>query len=54
MRKFIIMTLVKLRWIYFHIHPSYVKFYVDSACTEAHFQNIKTGVIHSNYTWNGE
>jgi len=48
MRKFLIMTLVKMRWIYFHIHPSYFKFTVNG---EPHFQNLKNNTIHSNYVW---
>ncbi len=48
MKKAIIMFLVKLRWAYFHIHPHYFKFTVNS---EPHFQNVKTGRIHSNYVW---
>jgi hypothetical protein len=45
------MFLVKMRWWYFHINPSYIKFYMDSESKEAHFQNIKTGQIHSNFVW---
>ena len=51
MIKTLIMLLVKLRWAYFHIHPHYVKFWMDSERTEAHFQNVKDGSIHSNYVW---
>ena len=54
MRKVLIMTLVHLRWGYFHIHPSYIKFYMSSESDEAHFQHRKTGVIHSNFVWSNE
>jgi hypothetical protein len=49
MRKIIIMTIVKIRWVYFHINPMYMKFYMTS--TEPHFQHRRTGEIFSNYTW---
>lgn len=49
--KSLIMTLVHLRWAYFHIHPNYTKFYMDAGKTEAHFQHKKTGHIHSNFKW---
>ena len=49
MKKSIIMLLVKLRWLYFHLNPMYVKFYV--ANDEAHFQHRKAGSIHSNLNW---
>lgn len=39
---------LRIRWIYFHIHPNYIKFYMDEK--EAHFQNTKTGEVHSNIT----
>lgn len=51
MRKSIIMFFVKIRWLYFHVSPSYVKFYMDSSKTEAHFQHVKIGSIHSNFIW---
>ena len=49
MKKQIIMIIVKLRWIYFHLSPMYVKFYMTPE--EAHFQHRKDGSIHSNITW---
>lgn len=49
LRKISIMTLVWLRWAYFHLHPSYVKFYMTQ--DEAHFQHVKTGAIYSNFEW---
>ena len=51
MRKFLIMTLVHLRWAYFHVNPAYTKFYMDEARTEAHFFHAKTNSLHSNYKW---
>ena len=51
MKKSVIMFLVKVRWAYFHIHPHYNKFYMDSEINEAHFLNIKTGSLHSNLVW---
>ena len=42
---------VKCRWAYFHIHPGFVKFYVGPENEEAHFQNIRTGELHSNLVW---
>ena len=51
MKKFLIMTLINLRWAYFHINPMYVKFYVDSERKETHFQHRKTGQLHSNFVW---
>jgi len=51
MRKILIMALVRLRWAYFHMHPWYFKFYMDSDGKEAHFQHAKTGQIHSNLVW---
>jgi hypothetical protein len=49
--KAIVMSLVNLRWAYFHINPNYMKFYMDSERKEAHFQHRKTGAIHSNLIW---
>jgi hypothetical protein len=57
MRKFLIMSIVKLRWLYFHINPMYIKFYMDIDHNEAHFQHKKTGqlyfvdTISSNFIW---
>lgn len=45
------MTMVKIRWAYFHIHPSYMKFKM-SADSESYFQHSKTGEICCNFTWN--
>ena len=49
--KFIITIIVKLRWLYFHLNPAYVKFYIDAERTEAHFQHRKDGSLHSNFKW---
>lgn len=51
MKKVLIMFLVKLRWAYFHVSPSYIKFYVSNDSDEAHFQHVKNGSIHSNLVW---
>ena len=51
MRKFLIMTLVNIRWAYFHVNPNYIKFYMSSESNEAHFQHRKTGQLHSNLVW---
>lgn len=51
MKKILIMTLVKIRWVYFHLNPNYMKFYMDASRTEAHFQHRKTGQLYSNYEW---
>jgi hypothetical protein len=51
MKKALIMFVVKLRWLYFHLHPHYQKFYMDSGKTEAHFWHSKTNTIHSNLVW---
>jgi len=51
MRDYIEVTLLiaflKLRWWYFHLMPRYVKFYMDDTYKECHFQNVKTGAVHS-------
>lgn len=39
--------ILKLRWMYFHIHPHYLKFHMGGG--EYHFQNLKTGNIHSQW-----
>ena len=51
--KTLITLLLRVRWAYFHIHPSYIKFYVDEARTEAHFFHTKTNSIHSDYKSRG-
>lgn len=51
MSKAIVMFLVKLRWMYFHVNPRYIKFYMGGGSDEAHFQHVKTGEIHSNFVW---
>lgn len=50
----LVTILVKLRWIYFHVNPSYKKFYMDSSHTEAHFFHAKTNSIHSNLVFRHE
>jgi hypothetical protein len=47
--KFIIMTMVIVRWVYFHIHPHYNKFRMSN--DEYHFIHAKTGQLFSNYKW---
>lgn len=49
--KILTMAIVKLRWMYFHVNPMYVKFYADSERTQVHFQHKRTGRIYSNYRW---
>ena len=51
LKKALIMTLVKLRWIYFHVSPRYIKFCVSHDDGESYFQHIKTGEIHCNFKW---
>jgi len=48
-RLYILRFILSVRWAYFHISPSYIKFYMDSERTEAHFQHKKYGTLHSNY-----
>lgn len=43
--------LLRLRWAYFHIHPGYVKFYMDREHKEAHFQHLRTNSIHSDFSF---
>lgn len=50
MDKIICIILIKLRWAYFHLHPNYIKFYVTKE--KSHFQNIKTGKLHSDLVFN--
>ena len=45
------MFFVKLRWLYFHISPRYVKFGMGGGSNEYHFQNMKKNTIHSNFVW---
>ena len=42
----VLWCITRLRWFWFHLHPDYIKFYMDA--NEAHFQNIRTGNIHSD------
>ncbi|CAM0088503.1 hypothetical protein VPHK567_0243 [Vibrio phage K567] len=42
----ILWLFIQARWAYFHISPSYKKFYMIA--DEAHFQHLKRGTIHSN------
>ena len=46
-----IMFFVKLRWVYFHLNPMYLKFTVTAESNEAHFQHRITSTIHSNLVW---
>ncbi len=38
---------IGLRWAYFHVHPSYKKFYFDADDKDGMFQNIKDGSLHA-------
>ncbi len=49
MSTFLLKMVLKIRWWYFHINPNFIKFYMDSSRSEAHFQHIKTGELHCNY-----
>ena len=51
MKKFFVMFLIKLRWSYFHVSPSYIKFGMGGGSDEYHFQNVNDGSIHSNFVW---
>jgi hypothetical protein len=42
----VVYLVLRLRWAYFHIHPSYMKFRMTE--TENHFQHKSTGRIHSD------
>jgi len=42
---YLLRIVLKLRWWYFHLCPWYCKFSVEG--NEYHFQNTRTGVIHS-------
>jgi len=48
--RFLLKIFLKLRWAYFHVNPSYQKFYMDAARTEAHFFHAKTNSMHCNYS----
>lgn len=47
--KYLLITVLKARWAYFHISPMYIKFSMSD--TESHFQHRSSGVIESNYIW---
>lgn len=49
---YFLIAVINIRWWYFHISPRYIKFYMDSECTEAHFQHTKTGQLHSQVVIN--
>jgi hypothetical protein len=51
MKKLIVMSIVNLRWAWFHINPRYLKFTMDK---EVYFQDMKTGCILYNYHWEEE
>ena len=51
MKKNLIMFLVKLRWLYFHVNPRYMKFGMGGGSNEYHFQHVKNGSVHSNFVW---
>lgn len=44
---YLLISALKIRWWYFHLMPRYVKFYMSNESEECHFQNVKTGTIHS-------
>ena len=51
-KKTLVMLIVHARWAYFHIHPDFVKFSISAnGDVETHFQDVKTGEIHSNLKW---
>lgn len=43
---FVIKVLLRIRWIYFHLNPLYVKFSMEG--TECHFWHRLTNTIHSD------
>ena len=45
--KLLLICYIKLRWAVLHVHPHYMKFSMSTDSNECHFQNIKTGSIHS-------
>lgn len=49
MRIFMLKVIFKVRWWYFHVNPNYIKFGMGCGSNEYHFQNLKTGGLHSNY-----
>lgn len=49
MKKNLLRFYIKLRWLYFHVNPNYIKFGMGGGSNEYHFQNIKKNTIHSNY-----
>ena len=51
MTKAIVKLLIKLRWIYFHINPRYIKFCVTHESREYYFYNTKYNSIHYQYVW---
>ncbi len=38
--------LLRTRWIYFHLHPNYIKFYMSES--ESYFQHKNNGRLHSD------
>ena len=47
--KYPLIAIFRLRWGYYHIHPSYIKFTISG--DEFYFQNIKTGKINCDVVW---
>ena len=41
---------LKVRWAYFHLSPTYVKVVRDTKGKEVHFYNRKTNTLHCQYT----
>lgn len=46
--RFLITCLLKFRWLYFHLHPSYILFTMEK---DKYFQHKQTGQIHYNYSF---
>jgi hypothetical protein len=49
--KMYVVTILKIRWWWFHVSPSYVKFTISADSSEEYFQNVVTGEIVCNYTY---
>ena len=45
--KCLLVCYINLRWAVLHVHPHYIKFSMSNDSDECHFQNVKTGSIHS-------
>ena len=49
MKLMLLKLYINIRWAYFHLSPSHVKFSITSD-GESYFQNVKTGEIKCNFT----